>query len=184
MYFAYRYNEIEHNHHTYMTHRKRFIPKANKAGEIDLNTYTIRKIRSSTAKRARMVYSIAIIFTILLGLASRKWASILPDIVVDHAGDALWAIMIYLGLRIIVVYKRVRYALIGSLLFCYLIECSQLYQALWINEIRRTMLGGLILGKGFLWIDLVRYTLGIGAISIVDSMILKSRRRKGWITRG
>lgn len=48
-----------------------------------------------------------------------------------------------------------------SLMFSFGIEFSQLYQAEWINSIRATILGGLILGKGFLWIDLVRYTVGI-----------------------
>jgi hypothetical protein len=48
-----------------------------------------------------------------------------------------------------------------SLLFCFMIEISQLYQAEWINDIRNTRLGGLILGQGFLWIDIVAYTAGV-----------------------
>ncbi len=47
-----------------------------------------------------------------------------------------------------------------SILTCFLIEFSQLYQAEWINEIRKTRLGGLILGFGFLWSDLVSYAVG------------------------
>lgn len=132
----------------------------------------------STSKRVRFYYSIAIMITIVLGLASRIYAYTLPDILSDHAGDALWAIMIYIGIRIIWVHKSLLFAVIFSLLCCYLIECSQLYQAVWINEIRHTMIGGLVLGKGFLWIDLLRYTVGILIAVGLDNMILKSRRAR------
>ncbi|WP_373330910.1 ribosomal maturation YjgA family protein [Salmonirosea aquatica] len=45
-------------------------------------------------------------------------------------------------------------------LVCYCIELSQLYQADWINTLRSTRLGGLVLGFGFLWSDLVCYFVG------------------------
>ena len=45
--------------------------------------------------------------------------------------------------------------------FSYLIEISQLYQGEWINSIRDTTLGALILGHGFLFSDLICYTIGI-----------------------
>ena len=41
------------------------------------------------------------------------------------------------------------------------IEISQLYHAPWIDSIRQTTVGGLILGFGFLWSDLVCYALGV-----------------------
>ena len=44
--------------------------------------------------------------------------------------------------------------------WCYFIELTQLYQADWINQIRHTKLGGLILGFGFLWSDLISYVIG------------------------
>ncbi|MCA9130161.1 MAG: DUF2809 domain-containing protein, partial [Planctomycetales bacterium] len=43
----------------------------------------------------------------------------------------------------------------------FLVEFSQLYHASWIDSIRRTTLGGLVLGFGFLWSDLVCYGIGI-----------------------
>jgi len=141
-----------------------------------LNTSSsVRKLLSNS-KRLRLYYSIAIMITIALGLASRRFAHQLPDILSDHAGDALWAIMIYIGIRILWVHKSLWFATILSLVFCYLIECSQLYQAVWINDIRHTIIGGLILGKGFLWIDLVRYTIGILIAVILDYTLLKVRR--------
>ena len=56
----------------------------------------------------------------------------------------------------------------------YSIEISQLYHAPWIDAIRNTILGGLILGFGFLWSDLVCYTIGIIIGIIIDIMINKT----------
>ena len=43
---------------------------------------------------------------------------------------------------------------------CYLIELSKLIQQPGILEIRNTRLGGLVLGFGFLWSDIVSYLIG------------------------
>ena len=61
-----------------------------------------------------------------------------------------------------------------GLLFCYGIEISQLYHAEWINSIRATTLGGLVLGYGFLWNDLVAYTIGVG-VGFIFEFILQRK---------
>jgi hypothetical protein len=43
-----------------------------------------------------------------------------------------------------------------------------LYHANWIDTIRKTTLGGLILGYGFLWSDLLAYAIGIAAGVIIE----------------
>ena len=53
-----------------------------------------------------------------------------------------------------------------TLTICFAIEISQFYQADWINSIRAYRQGGLILGFGFLWSDIVSYTLG-GMLGLV-----------------
>nr|WP_102716232.1 DUF2809 domain-containing protein [Paenibacillus castaneae] len=104
----------------------------------------------------------------LLGLGSRAFADSLPVFVANHFGDALWAAMIYLGVRTIWVHMSLMRAVLISAIFCYGIEFSQLYQADWINSIRRTLLGSLILGSSYVTIDLVRYTVGIGIAFLID----------------
>ena len=52
-------------------------------------------------------------------------------------------------------------SLLLAFIFSYLIEFSQLYQADWINQIRASTLGGLVLGYGFFIQDLVSYAIGI-----------------------
>ncbi len=64
--------------------------------------------------------------------------------------------------------RQLSVALWGSVLFCFAIEFSQMYQAPWINHIRATTLGGLVLGKGFLTVDLIRYTVGIVVSWVLD----------------
>jgi hypothetical protein len=115
---------------------------------------------NATLKR-RLAYGITVLGLVLLGLSTRTFAAVLPQFIADHFGDALWAAMVYFGMRFLLIENSPRYAALLSLLFCFAIEFSQLYQAPWLNEIRQTTLGPLVLGKGFLAIDLLRYMAGI-----------------------
>lgn len=118
--------------------------------------------------KPRIRYAIAVVITMVLGYSSRSFADSLPGFVAEHFGDALWACMIYYGFRTIGVHKNLFWAAGASLIFCFGIEFSQLYQADWINEIRRTFIGALVLGNGFLTVDLIRYSVGIMFAIIVD----------------
>jgi Protein of unknown function (DUF2809) len=118
--------------------------------------------------RTRIVYIVAVYTAMALGLGTRAFADLLPDFVAEHFGDALWASMIYFGFRACFAHKKICFALWCSIAFCFAIEFSQLYQANWINQIRGTTLGALVLGKGFLAVDLVRYSAGIAVSSLLD----------------
>ena len=110
--------------------------------------------------KARLIYIIVCLIAIVLGISSRAFSDQLPLFVSSHFGDALWASMVYCMFRVLFIKQKLWISLMVSLIFSFCIEFSQLYQAEWINGIRATLIGGLILGKGFLWIDLVRYTVG------------------------
>lgn len=112
-------------------------------------------------KRNRIVYGISIIIVILLGLASRKFSNILPIWLAKYSGDTLWALMVLLGVGFIFNKWSSYKAAVMAILFSYVIEFSQLYHSPWIDSIRNTTIGGLILGFGFLWSDLICYTVGI-----------------------
>ncbi len=131
--------------------------KLHKSSNWEIN----REIKGKFHWKTRAAYLVAVLVMILLGLGSRAFSTRLPAFVANHFGDALWACMIYFGLRMLWVNRRLSVALWCSLLFCFAIEFSQMYQAPWINHIRATTLGGLVLGKGFLSVDLIRYTVGI-----------------------
>lgn len=83
------------------------------------------------------------------------------------------ALMVYLGLGFLFSKSKIRYVAVGAIIFSYGIELSQLYQGQWINAIRGTTLGGLILGYGFLFSDLICYTLGI-VIGVIFEITIKS----------
>jgi glycopeptide antibiotics resistance protein len=81
--------------------------------------------------------------------------------------------MVYFGFRFLLVRKSIFIAIGLSFLFCFGIEFSQLYQEDWINQIRGTILGALVLGKGYLTVDLVRYSVGIILAAVLDKLLYR-----------
>jgi hypothetical protein len=120
----------------------------------------------------RLHYFIAIAITMFVGLMSRRY-SVGGDFIHDYVGDAIWAGMIYFGFRFLLHSAKIQSAVIAALVFCYAIEISQLNQSEWLNQWRRTTIGGLILGFGFLWSDFLMYTIGIGLAALLDIFIQK-----------
>lgn len=62
-----------------------------------------------------------------------------------------------------------------AVLCCWAIEIFQLYQAPWINEIRATLPGKLILGSGFLWSDMVAYVVGAALGMWIDIWLISRK---------
>ena len=65
-----------------------------------------------------------------------------------------------------------------AMAFSVVIELSQLYHAPWIDSIRHTTLGGLILGFGFLWSDLACYAVGVGLGAAIETFGLELADRR------
>ncbi|MGE7886972.1 DUF2809 domain-containing protein [Bacillus cereus] len=124
-------------------------------------------------KRNRLLYALFTIVVIILGLSSRKFSFALPHLLNDYLGDALWALMIFTGFGFVFPKMTTKKLAFFSLIFCYGIEVSQLYHANWIDSIRATTLGGLVLGYGFLWSDLVAYTMGVGVGMLCEFILRK-----------
>ncbi|MDU2291204.1 DUF2809 domain-containing protein [uncultured Clostridium sp.] len=121
-------------------------------------------------RRNRFLYLILIIITIILGLLSRK-VSGLPHVISTYSGDVLWAMMVFFIIAFIFNKKSTIFIISWAIIFSYSIEISQLYHAPWIDSIRNTTLGALVLGFGFLWSDLFCYTVGIIIGAIIDRLI-------------
>lgn len=111
--------------------------------------------------RSRLAYAVLSLGTIAIGLASRQFQAALPAWVGAYAGDALWALLVFWLVGV----GRPRWGrwqvAAVALGFAFLIEASQLYQAPWLNALRTTTPGHLVLGQGFRWSDLLCYTLGV-----------------------
>jgi len=56
----------------------------------------------------------------------------------------------------------------AALALSYADEVSQIYHAPWIDSARFTWLGGLILGFGFLWSDILCYTIGVILAAVLE----------------
>lgn len=102
---------------------------------------------------------------VVIGLLSRRVA-----IIPAWIGDALWAIAVYETLCLLT-QRSMSYTLyITALAIAYLVEYSQLLDWEWLVTIRNTTIGHLLLGQGFLWSDLVAYTIGISVIAIIEHL--------------
>ncbi len=123
--------------------------------------------------RNRIHYFLLTMLVISFGLLSRKIAYQLPEQINLYLGDSLWALMVFLMTGFLFNKISTFHAAVIAISFCYLIELSQLYHADWINNIRHTTLGGLVIGYGFLWSDILAYTIGVGFGAIFEKMILK-----------
>ena len=111
-------------------------------------------LKHHDVKYKRWIYLTVTFVIILAGLASRKYGNALPKFIAEY--------ILFPSASILKVAAI-------SLLFSYCIEISQLYQVDWANAIRNTTLGALVFGHGFLWSDMICYTVGVMLSATVDS---------------
>lgn len=123
--------------------------------------------------RARSIplYLALACLTIGAGLASRRYPAFFPAFIARYAGDTLWAAMVFWILALGWRRAGTRVLAGGAIATSFAVECSQLYHAAWIDSIRRTRLGALVLGSDFLWSDLACYAVGVGIAAGLDALI-------------
>jgi hypothetical protein len=128
--------------------------------------------------RHRTAYALWVGVVIILGLASRSDALALPSVVAKYAGDALWALMLFLGLGFLLPTTRtLSVSVLAAALSC-AVEFSQLYHAPWIDDARRTRFGQLVLGDTFGWGDIAAYSVGIAFAASVEWAVHRTNRAK------
>lgn len=141
----------------------------------------MQEIRAGTTdlilslRYVKVKYTILIFIVIAAGLVSRK-----IHVIPLWIGDLLWALMVYLIVRVLLITSPIKNIAIISLLFSFGIEFSQLYQAPWISQIRQTLPGKLVLGQGFLWGDLVAYIGGVAIGVLLESglQVMRPKQHK------
>jgi hypothetical protein len=127
--------------------------------------------------RSRPAYAVAILLVIALGLLSRRFPESMPAALGKTPGDALWALMVFLGFGFVFRSSATGVVALAALAFSFAIECSQLYHAPWIDTARGTLPGRLVLGSDFAWGDLVAYTVGVGVGAIAEMGVSHFRQR-------
>lgn len=123
------------------------------------------------AKRNGFIYFVLVIFVMGLGLSTRHFLEHLPNWINLYLGDALWALMVFFLFGLMFRGINTRWIIAMAFLFSFSVEISQLYHSPWIDTLRHTKLGGLVLGYGFLWSDLVSYGVGISIGILVERAI-------------
>lgn len=128
-------------------------------------------LSQSVITRRRKGFGVIVLLLPLIGLGMRANTTQLPAFIALYTPDALWALLVFAVIVFLAPRLRTSQAIAMALIFAFLIECSQLYQAPWINSLRATRAGGLVLGFGFLWSDLLCYIVGILLGAGVDYML-------------
>jgi hypothetical protein len=118
--------------------------------------------------RPRALYVGLLLMTIAAGLASRRFPDLQPGWMASYAGDALWAAMVFWLLALVA--RRAPTMVIGAaaLGIAWGVEGSQLIHVPWLDSLRSSRLGALVLGQGFLWSDLVCHAVGVGVAGVID----------------
>jgi hypothetical protein len=133
----------------------------------------------SKPKRRNPLFQIALIaLGAALGIGSRRYAHALPGLVATYAGDTLWALAAFAGIGLLLPRSSTRTIALLAMAVSVAVELSQLYHAPWIDSIRQTTLGGLILGFGFLWSDLACYAAGVGLGVCAEAVLRRGSRRQ------
>lgn len=124
-------------------------------------------------RRNRALYIVLMLAVIAAGLASRRFPWLLPEQLGKYPGDALWALMVLLLYGIARPGWSVGRVAAAALATSFAVEFSQLYQADWINAVRHTTPGHLVLGSTFHAPDLLAYSVGVAVGAALDALLLR-----------
>ncbi|MFT5288829.1 MAG: hypothetical protein ACI8QS_001113 [Planctomycetota bacterium] len=97
---------------------------------------------------------------IALGLATRSHALPWPDFVASNCGDALWTVALYLAICFACPRWKATHVALQAASISVAVEFSQLLSLPWLATARETILGRLLLGTDFVWVDIPRYLTG------------------------
>lgn len=112
---------------------------------------------------------------IALGLLSRRYP--LPGILAEYTGDALYATAAYAGYALFWPRGPSRAVALLAFASCLAVELSQAVNISFMNDLRSTTVGAMLLGAGFKWPDLLAYLVGISGAVAVDWRFCRRRRR-------
>ncbi|MFH1297195.1 MAG: DUF2809 domain-containing protein [Bacteroidota bacterium] len=128
------------------------------------------------AKNIRRIfnYLILIILASALGILSREYSSILPGFLARYTGDTMWAFALYFVIALFSLKRSFGFKFYLTFLLAVLDEISQLYHAPWIDELRNTTVGALVLGNTFVWSDLICYLAGAVLAVVVDYTFIRN----------
>ena len=121
--------------------------------------------------RSRFEYGMAILATIVAGLASRHLPGQLPAFLGKYPGDVLWALMVFFVWGLIFPrFSSGRIAML-ALATSWTVEFLKLWQSPAWSGIRHSTIGHLVFGRAFSWQNLAAYSLGVTGGLLLERMI-------------
>lgn len=118
----------------------------------------------------RIIFLCAIIFLCITALYTRKMHGVSPNFFNTYFPDTAWTMAVYCGFGLLF-NRGAKQNAFAALAFSYLIEISQLFSPPFLVAARSTVIGGLIFGYGFLWSDIICYTVGALVCFTVEMLI-------------
>ncbi len=122
----------------------------------------------SALPRSRARLGLWLVATVLAGLASRRFPGLLPPQLSQYPGDALWALAVFW----VCAFARPAQSTLRlagiALAAAWAVEFLQLYHPAWLDGLRATLPGRLVLGSTFHFPDLAAHAVGIGLGCLLD----------------
>jgi len=125
--------------------------------------------------RRRLAFLAAAVATIGVGLLVHWGGGALDRALRDVRGDERWAAMVAWWLGAAAPRARLTIRSAAAYAVCVAVETSQLYHAPWLDALRATRAGHLVLGSGFDPRDLLAYALGVVAAALLEAVVKQLR---------
>jgi len=125
--------------------------------------------------RRRLAVVAALLATAALGLLSRRYP--LPGFLAEYTGDAAYATAAFFLFALPFPRARTAALLVLAFGFAAAVEASQLLAWPWLQELRGTRLGALLLGQGYQTADLAAYAVGTLLAGCADVTFLRPSLR-------
>lgn len=129
------------------------------------------------AIRRRIPFLCALQILCAAGLLVRSRHAVSPTFLTTYFPDAAWTMAVYCGFGLLFCRDaRLHFPL--ALGVSFLVELSQLWHTPFLEALRSTTLGGLVLGYGFLWSDLVCYAVGALLCAAAETVVRRKQLAK------
>ena len=125
----------------------------------------------------RIPFLCALLILCAAGLLVRSRHAVSPTFLTTYFPDAAWTMAVYCGFGLLFCRDaRLHFPL--ALGVSFLVELSQLWHTPFLEALRSTTLGGLVLGYGFLWSDLVCYAVGALLCAAAETVVRRKQLAK------
>jgi hypothetical protein len=108
-------------------------------------------------------------------LRSAWFAAGPPPALAKYAGSAIWGAMVYWVVALLLQRSSVAVTALVAAAIAVATEASQLVHFPWLDQVRRTTIGVLLIGRYFSFGDIVAYLAGIAAAATVDARVIRRR---------